>query len=251
MTTYSTVDCCEEAGTYSEQWGEDEISAQVTLRCTWANKANLIADILGNQKAHPIVSGARAQSASAVPDVTKFTQNSQGITWIDALVTFNYSSDQEENLIDETLEPTVEFLTHDHKRFRWGSLTGDPLLEAEAPATQFKGLNLVRTYHRQSSIPSMVIDTAVGSVNDADYTSSLLGLTFNEEGLLFQPPTLSRSITTAGSKGWKIVLKFSYKPQGWNKFFRAKSNDWEEIVDAETGAVFKPYPPEDFSTLLS
>lgn len=251
MGTYSSVDCCEEHGTPQEQWGEDEITCSVVLRCAWSNRYALVADILGNRNAWPYLAGPRAISAAiAWDEAAPVSVSGQTASYQDALVTVNYSTNAEEELVSESIEPTVEFLTHDYRRFRWASANGDPLLEGEAPGQQVKGLNLVRTYHKVETIPTAVL-TLQGACNDAEYESDLLGLTFAAETLLFQPPNLSRSITTAGAKAWKLTLKFQYKPNGWNKFFRGKVQEWQEIFEVEGGEVVKPYPPEDFSALFS
>ena len=248
--TFSTTDCCEVHGSASENWTEDEITASVVLQCAWTDRYALLADILGNHKAWPYNGAARATSAGLAMLASLPTTDGQGYQYETAQISFNYSTKQDEEIISESLEPTVEFLTLDHKKFRWDSQAGDPLLEGEAPALQIKGLKLKRTYHKVETIPPEIL-TLQGSVNDADYVSSLLGLTFPEETLLFEPATLERSITTAGAQAWKVTLSFSFKKETWNKFPRMKTQQWEEIIVADDGAVYKPYPPDDFSSLLS
>jgi hypothetical protein len=174
----------------------------------------------------------------------------QSCEYLDALVTVAYST-EEEDLLSESLEPTAEFITLDYKRFRWSGADGDPLLEGEAPGKLVRNLNLVRNIMKIVDIPVATLDLP-GSVNHEDYVSALLGLTFPAETLLFQPPAMSRTITTAGAKAWNLNLKFSYKPWGWNKYWRSKTETYERIyIVGMSGAdPYNMYPLNDFSDFL-
>jgi hypothetical protein len=189
--------------------------------------------------------------------VTYFEESGQACEVIDALVTINYSTKEPEELIAESLEPTAEFITLDYRRFRWGAANGDPVLEGEAPGKLLHGLNLVRTYYKIANPPAAIL-TLPGSVNNGAYNSSLLGLTFPVETLLFQPPQLSRKIDTEGAKKWDMTLKFTFKPEGWNKFWRAKTQQFERFwivstdgYGVDVGVQYNMYPLKDFSSLLS
>jgi len=254
--TFSVVPCCEEHVTQEEQWGEGEITCSVVLRCTWDNRHLLVADLIGNAKEWPYGSFSyppRCKTAAIRPAATTYEEDGQGIDYQDALVTANYSTNvdenEEEDLMSESLEPTTEFLTLDHKRFRWGSETGDPVQEGEAPGKLVKGLNLVRKLFKVTAIPASVL-TLPGSVNNAPYTSSILGLTFPAETLLFSPPTLERTITTGGVRAWNVTLKFSYKVGGWNQFWRAATGSVDRMYLVGIGQ-YNSYPLADFSTFLS
>jgi len=180
---------------------------------------------------------------------TNYTVVGQTCVYTDALVTVNYSSKEEVDLVSETLTPNVEFITADHKQFRWGSATGDPLLENEAPGYRMYSLTLERTLYKVSSVPASIL-TLPGTVNNATYSSTLLGLSFATETLLFQPKSLNRTITTAGSKGWDVSVAFLFKPEGWNKFYRAKTQTYEEIYHVEAGGVHKNYPLASYAAFL-
>jgi hypothetical protein len=251
VAIYSTVTCAEEHATQSEDWGVDRWDASVVLRCAWANRYLLVNDILGNQRQWPYSGyGAvpRAASASVVPDETQYVQDGQGMQYIDALVTVGYSSDVEEDLVAETIEPNAEFVTLDHKKFRWGAANGDPLLAAEAPGKLTRSLSITRQLFKLTSIPTTVL-SSVGGVNNAVYNSALLGLSFPTETLLYTPPNMGRTITTAGSKGWNLTMKFMYKPDTWNKFWRAKTQAYTRIYNL-SGGIYYNHPLKDFSSLL-
>lgn len=253
---YSLVSCCEEHGTVTENISKGAGDASVTLRCSWANRWLLVADIVGNRNVWPYAPGLRGSAASIVPFPAAAATDGQALVYEEALVTVKYTSKEEENLVAESIEPTAEFITLDHKRFRWldeGSETpgqGDPLSEAEAPGQQLHSLMLARTHYQVEPPLPVEIISLVGSANDAAYVSALLGLTFDEETLLFLPASLSRTITTSGDRAFDISLKFPYKPSGWNRYWRAKTQQYAEIYDVEAEAVYKGYPLADFSAFL-
>lgn len=249
--SYSSVSCCEEHAKISEGVGTDEWTASVTLRCAWSNRWLLMADLVGNRRSWPHTGGKLiARSASSVPAPTYYVQDGQAAAYIDALVSVNYSSSgEEEDLVAESLEPTAEFLTLDYKRFRWGAANGDPLTEGEAPGKLLRSLALVRQLFKvESPLPGDLL-TKIGYVNSSSYTSALLGLTFAKGTLLFQPPSLSRTITTDEVQAWNVTLKFMYKPETWNKYWRSKTQAYDEIF-LVNGGKYLAYPEGDFSAFL-
>ncbi len=252
MATYSpVVTCYEEHGTQHENKTADDWTASVTLRCAWTSRHSLVNDIVGNRRAWPHSGYGTvplAQSAAIVPCPAKYTVSGQSCEYDDALVTVNYGI-LRLDLISESLEPSVEFRQLDYRNFRWASASGDPLIEGEAPGKLVRSLALVRNYYNLTSLHSDLL-TLPGKVNQAAYVSSLLGLTFPIETLLFAPGPMSRTITTAGSSGWNLQLKFSYNPNTWNKFWRASYQSWDSIYIAG-GAIYRNYPLGDFSNWLS
>lgn len=253
MGVYSTVDCSEEHKTVNEGFDlETGANASVVLRCAWIDRYALVDDLLSNSRIYPGMAGftvaPRAQTCAITGDDATTLSVAQSLEYGDALVTVNYGTKIVDK-IAESLEPTVEFLKQDHKRFRWGSATGDPLTEGEAPGRQMRGLSLVRTLYDLAAMPAAVL-TAYGGVNSAAYTSALLGFTFAIETLLYQPPQLNHIIRTAGTAGWNLTLKFHYNPNGWNKYWRAKSQAWEKIYLVDPAGEYKNYPATSFASLL-
>lgn len=273
--TYSTAvaDVAEEHATHDESFGLERTTAKAVLRVAWADRYTLVDDIVGNSRVWPYALeagriGPRATTAGIMPCPGSYVESGQGMIYTDALVTVNYDSNvgtgggssqgsdsdpqdpETENLFAEEIEPTAEFITLDHKRFRWGAQNGDPLLEQEAPGKLVKGLNLVRTFYKvPPPLPIQILD-AVGGVNASGESAPILGLSFDKETLLYQPPNLSRTIKTDGTGfAFTIKMKYSYKPQGWNKFWRSKTQEMEEIYDFETGIVVKNYPLVNFGPI--
>lgn len=228
-------------------------NASVTLRCNWSLRHDLVADVLANKRQWPhgvAYSPPQARSAAIRPaDGSAYIAYGQTCVYEDALVTINYSTEVKD-LVSESIEPIAEFVKQDHKRFRWGSKTGDPLLENEAPGKLTRSLSIVRTmYEVPPPLPAVLL-TGVGKTNDAQYQSQLLGLTFAPETLLFTPAGITRTITSNGSDGFTVVLKFMYNPNTWNKFWRAKSRAYEQIFDVESNDPHKNNPTTNFQALL-
>lgn len=261
-TAYTAVegDIAEKHMSVREDFGADGMgSASVTLRVPWDLRHTVSADVLLNRYLWP--GGGFFGAASRVGIVPEpnsgYTVASGMIAYEFAEVTIEYSSsqaDQEEdddgNIFSESLEPHTEFVTQDPRGFRWGSAGGEPLMENEAPGKMTKSMQLVRTLYGLAAIPAVILSLG-GTSNDAEYTSAVLGLTFPEETLLFGDPTMSRSFSRAGTgdRTWTLILKFLYKKDGWNKYWRAKTNAYESIYHV-SGAQHKDYPPGDFSELL-
>jgi hypothetical protein len=150
-------------------------------------------------------------------------------------------------LFEETLEPWAEFLTQPAQGFKWGSTTGDALKDEEAPGKLFRGVNWVYTRPSVINIPPAVLSLC-GSVNSNAIHAKSLNLDFAAETLLYNPPLLRRAVTSDGTGAWSLEYRFSYKPQGWNRFWRAKTQAWDRIYNS-TGPA-DPYPTGDFTALL-
>jgi len=258
---YSSIPCCEEVDGCNEGADDKKTTASVKLRCAYSDRWALVADILNSRAIYPkappeFVKKLRAKTASIAPFATDLVTDGQALGYGHAIVTINYETsdrdDQDgEDSFAEEIEPSAEFITLDFKRFRWKEATGDPLQENEAPGRLVKGLNLVRTwYDVQFPLPGALL-TLIGKVNEKNYASSLLGLTFEKETLLFQPPSIKRKVKSNGTMKADLTMKMSYKPETWNKYWRAKSQAYEKIfVNDTTWKEYKNYPTGDFTPVL-
>lgn len=255
MSIYSSVDACEELGSAQENYAEITgiMTASVTLRCAWADRHALAQDVVGNKRQWPkggfVLPLAHSAAIVPVPTPGDPSQDGQEIIYGQALVTINYSS-VVTDLVSHSIEPTAEFITLDYRRFRWGAADGLPLSEDEAPGYLLRGMNLVVTELEVIPPLSATLLEKVGKVNNAALSSSLLGLSFAEETLLYAPPSITMSRNSLGQVKCQIVKKFTYKPQGWNKYFKALTNSWESIYIAG-GAEYKSYEPTSLAGLLS
>lgn len=248
VTYWASGTACEIAGSAQETFDKDGLKASVQVQVAWGDRHTAKAALYGI--AWPYHPGARCNGIGIAPFNAKMLADGQGGTYEDAILTLSFSSRETEDLVEESLEPTVEFITQDHKHYRWTDADGDPLTEKEAPGRQRFSLVLSRTIYKLAPPLNAGLLTLVGYVNDAAYTSELLGLTFALETLLFQPTSISRTITTAGDPACNVALKFAFNPNTWNKYYRAKTGEFEEIWNVETEEVEKQYPTGDFSWAL-
>lgn len=251
---YSSIACSEVHNSRQENWTDQIMTASVQLDVDYAFRNDLISDVLTNKRVyphspHPERPTAKSCAVTFVP--SRGTVTGQIITYDLARVTVNYDSSQSDTLFSQSLEPNAEFIIQDYKQFRWSSATGDPLLEKEAPGKLRKSLNLTQSQYLVDFLNPKLL-TAVGGVNDVEYVSPILGLTFAPETLLFEPPSLQQTITADGEDAWTVNLKFSYEPNGWNKYYRAKTDTWEEIYHVDVaGSAYENYEPTDFADLLA
>jgi hypothetical protein len=256
MAFFSTVDCSEVAGTATE--GYDELNgymkASVQLRCAFGDRHALVADVVGNRRQWPKGSGGvppRAVTAQIVPEITAPADagtDPQILLYFSALVTVSYTT-LIADVFTEEIEPTAEFVTLDSKLFRWGSGTGPTLEGEEAPGFLIRGVNFVRKDFFIFSLDPALLSLP-GTVNDSTLTPALLdGFTFAAETLLFAPPQISVKMSSTGVASFDVTKKWTYKPEGWNKYFRAKTNAYASIFVAG-GSEFKSYPPADHSVLI-
>lgn len=257
------VEKAEMQGSPKESWTLTGFSATRQFICAYGDRAALEAELLGAAYTPVADTGSICTGVNAVP----FEAEQQGVdddaNYEKALVTAKWgtSGDTPEFVVDtyytESLEPTAEFLTLDHKLYRWEANDGDPLTEDEAPGRLMRGMDYVRTKYNQATIPAAAL-SLVGTVNSAAVspkTTGMSGLTFPAQTLLYQPPTIQRVVTAAGALAWNITYRFTYKPnwdgataRGWNWFWRAESQAYKQIYIAG-GAVYNNYPVGNFALL--
>lgn len=263
MSDFSLIACCEEHDTRSEKLTSDATTCSVVLRCAWADRFLLAQDIGGLRRPWPALSAwakpPRGKVVSIVPDGGQYTEDGQECVYNEALVTVEYDSNVEETeededspelVITESIDPYTEFITLDYRKFRWGNVNGDPLTEAEAPGRPFHGLALVRQMSKWE--PPLPIDllSKINCINQDAYVSARLGLTFAAKTLLYIPQPMNHAVTTEGSEAWNVTLKFAYKPDGWDQFWRASQNAFAQIFSIDANALYEHFPPEDLSPLL-
>lgn len=239
------VDVWEESEANSFSY-KDTSSATVTLRCAWADRFTVLEDILFNGGTYPYLPGALmyAQEGSCVPASGQALNDGEGLTYEHALVTIKYTNDKDDNgsgdIISESLEPHVEFMSLDPAEFRWGSASGDALNAEEAPGRLIVGFDYVQTEYNLVTLPTTII-TELGKCNSGTIAASLLGISFAAETLLFASATPSRKIDSAGNAKWTLAKRFSFRPTEWNKFWRGKTQSWESIYIAG-GSIYRNFP---------
>jgi hypothetical protein len=230
------------------------LTAQVVLRCAYADRHNVVKEICGGRLPYPNGASGKVplacQAAIVATQAKGVFSGDQTINSLEALITVTFSN-QITDAFSESLEPTAQFSTLDHRWFRWGSGSGDPLREEEAPGLLVRGLNLVRHVYDVQGTFSTDLATLVGSTNQAAYTSAPLGgMVFDVDTLLYCAPVINRKVDSLNVTKYDIEKKFTYQPQGWNTFFRTKTGTYQQIYLAGGSTPYTPYPLADFSNIL-
>lgn len=260
MTFYSNIACAEKPDSVSVDFDRltGDITATVDLMTGWNTRWALVSDLLNNYRAFPNYgAGAPVALKCAVRPFGEMFTLGQCIYYSDAIVTVTYGPPKfgeigSYDIVAESLEPSAEFRRLPFQNFRWSSKTGDPLVEEESPGKLEIKLTLVRQIFKVPTPLNVLTLSATGKVHSAEYFSPLLGLTFAAESLLYSEPSFERTIRNDGSDGVNYTQKWSIKPTGWNKFWRAKTNSYEYMYQTtDSGSdPYKPYVPMNLEALL-
>jgi hypothetical protein len=260
MSTFSSVACAEEIGSASEDYDgiTGSITATVTLRCAWSLRHDLVADILGNRRQWPYLVTAIspiATKAGVRGDESAYVAVGQTMHPQDALVTISYTRPEFSevgafDIVSESLEPTGEYRTLDYRQFRWGSGTGKPITEREAPGKLEVSLKLVRRIFQVATPVTTLALTALGKCHDADYTSAMLGLTFPAESLLYLEPSFERTYKSDGTAAANYTQQWQVKMTNWNKIYRTETGTYERMYKAGAGTHTEFHETADLTALL-
>jgi hypothetical protein len=251
------VEYSELPGSPQENWSVEGLVATVQLMCKWSERTLLCIEKLGfGGELYERFPDSRARARTAVvnPFGGRLTEAAPGFAnYESAIVTITYNTkgaDEREDGIwyEETTEPTAEYMTLDYNSFAWGASNGPALKDTEAPAMLQPGCDFRLTFPELAAIPPAV-SILPGYVNQAAYTSSL-GITCPAETLLFNLPVISETVKLDGTKAKKMDLRLTYKPTGWNRYWRAASGVFEYMY-LKTGGIYRSYPPGDFSSIFA
>jgi len=254
----------------TESW-EPIFSAARKLKCAWADRAQLVKELLGyklpgsktNVEPHvypywdPALTSRKPIALKI--SVSPFGRISDGglgqqSNYLHAVLDVTYevpqytfSGDGETTpLVEETFEGAGEFLTLPNKGMTWGDNT--PLEEAEAPGILYRMLDYTYTRHLVEVIPAAALDY-MGCVNSAAMTINAISVAVGPETVLYTQPTFDRTITADGASRFNLTYRFTIKPTGWNKYRRHGSTDPEDIY--YNGILYKPYPLADLLGLMA
>ena len=266
----------------TESWSDGNGSASVSLLVPWAQRYGVFDNILTELLEWPYAPGCGmyASDGTITPygSTTQALADGYGYQYEQAQLNINFKSggdfgqpgggEDPEALYAETIEPNGEMVKlnprdrSDRQIFYWGrpgdveSLlnVSDEVTDEEAPTRLIIGFDYVVKWTRLPSIPVAVLDV-VDHVNDDTVTSGSLGLTFPAETLLCNAPVISRTVTATGSGSFfSMDIRFSYRKNGWNRYWRAKSQDYVSMFsydpDAMTQERYLNFPLTDLSDLL-
>lgn len=282
VITYSEPDIDYEESTLgfaspSEALDDQGLASTRLLRCAWVDRLTLASQL---KVAHRIVltSGPTTRvffKGDRYPhDDSIFVRNISSIRPVDgpiddpdprvakyktAKLTVNYTiqdfdpNQQDEDAVkyaDEELSTAAEFLTLPSTSLFWDAGGTLPLGTEANVSRLIRMMEWVFTFTELDTIPQgLLINT--GTVNDVSVLSRSLGITFPAETLLYNGSRSSRELFIEGARAWRTALRFTFRPQGWNKFFRDDVISQAPVaVFKAGGGVHKPYLPINFQSEL-
>lgn len=241
-----------------EKWTQDAFTAERLLICAWDDRDEVVAEMAANGgQLYPYKPwmGARSVGASAVGYGTMKGEASPGLGYYDeAAVTVYYSTSAPTMVstggayVSESIEPSAEYLQVDYEDFRWGSSSGTEAKPSEAPTKLIPGIDYILTFHRVMYIPDAA-NTLVDYCNAGPVSAYTLRRTFPAETLLYRGYTASRDLGGGSSMTWKYSLRFSYRPAGWNTFWRAETGTFEPIYHVNGSGRYINHPLGNFGML--
>lgn len=246
-------------------------TATRTLECAWTDRWTLMNELLSEDYENEAGTLMKNTGNTSKPLPAANTGATTVSTYVKAIITANYSilsvsleEDEAGDEKSESIEPTAEFLSIDGVDLRWIDNTDDDdhkVNPGDYPAKLFVGFDYIFTKTFQEFIPDSIQDL-IGTVNAATVRPTSEGmdtLNFPAETLLFQPPTIQRTINTEGELTWTVNYRFTYKPnkdkggtqRGWNYFFRSEQGaggqgDFEKMY-IKGGNQYIPYATGDFT----
>ena len=197
--------------------------------------------------------------------IEPFGQSSEdataGIKWTHALIAVNYETAQQNpvrQLIEESWDPVIEFVTMPSRKLYWDASQAVPLKNDEAPGRQIHMSRWSYTVRGLSGLP-WDLQFLQGAVNTKEMYSPTYQLTFGIGTVLFKAPHIVPSQSNTGTDKldvtWEFVVREEYSDAGvaqtgtWNKGYKAGTRLGQTIYD-DAGAEFAQYASEDIGSLL-
>lgn len=262
-----TIPYSEAAGSPTFSMDESGFSGQRVLLCAYTNRVTLAQQLKGGTfdtarylpQSFPGFSKALVSKVDGAPfydeEVRPDGADTSAAVYVTAQLTVSYKTgldqsdpgDDTKPQVQESIEPYAEFMTLPAQGFFWSGTNGAALKDEEAPGKLFKGANWNITIKAVKDIPSATYSLC-GKVNADQVHSNTLNVDFDAETLLYNPPVLTRVVQADGTLAWDIAYRFSFRPQGWNRFWRGATQEWERIYNKDGPA--DPYETGDFTTLV-
>ena len=105
-------------GTKKEGASATSFTASVNLKCAWDDRFTLADDLVTNERSWPYFAPAKARQVSITPVYAKYTTSAQTCEYEEAILSVNYSTDADRDLITESIEPTAGIDASAHDPFQ-------------------------------------------------------------------------------------------------------------------------------------
>jgi len=258
----------EEAGSPTERWTwERGHEATRVIRCEWVDRFTVANELIPLRYPYIDIDDIWVLDIAFAPAPGRQQQGGTEdvATYEDALLTLLYGTPEageppaDIEYATERIMPSGEFITLPPSQHQWRGTT-TVLKKEEAPGKLYKTLEYQYSRTGVTIVPSAVKDL-VGHVNNTwIYPTSpgLSGLQFGPETLLYQPPVMSRRLTSAGTTRWDMTFKFLWRPNfqdgtqlGWNYFWRSETGAYEQIERVKDNGVQMIYPSGNFLAIIT
>jgi hypothetical protein len=243
-----------------ESWQDGRFTATRRFVCAWADRRTLTRELLGGYAfrsvTYPGVSAAPVRSVNVRPfhrrvQTPMSDPNTEVNGYERALVEVVYGTDNEDPQAETTerFEPSAEFIGLKTQGLRWGAPDGPALEPTEAPGKLVVLTDWVYRVRRLSRLPEAITDL-VGRVNEAAVYSQALDRNFEAGTLLYNAYSIEQENYPEGPSTRSVEMRFTYKPQGWNRFWRGdlQGGAWAEVF-TEQGHPLRAYPSGNFAEL--
>jgi hypothetical protein len=261
-----TVEHEELAGSPKEYGDRKSFTAVRNLKCLWADRHELLEQLLGAHQItindvpyyfgqeYPYRTQVYAMRGRMKPffDSEVDADDTEGrvASYTHAELEIEYEPAVLTEIAQESLANSCEFIELPNTQLYWvnsGQTSANQLAVTEAPGRIIRMQEWSYAIKEIRDIPQTWYDFA-GCVNQAALYSEKLKRTYEAETLLFHGVEPRRLIPLLGEPSWEPTLKCSWKPDGWNKFYR-NGMDAPQPVYKAGGAQYKPYTPQDFLLL--
>ena len=153
-------------------------------------------------------------------------------------------------LVEETFDPSMEYLTHSNRKLYWDAGQADELKTDEAPGVIVHQATWVYTLKRWPHIPSIVAGGSLeGKINQYDVDSLRYNMTFPARTLLYIAPDMTETIDYTSKPIHRLTYQLLYKDTEWNKSYKAGSFTPAIIYNAD-GTQEKTYQEADLRQLF-
>lgn len=226
-----------------EQFGRDGSRIPWTLLCLWSERVTLLQSLLGGAVVnngqitvfapfrHPDYPWMAVTNVNVVgvPGQNGYTIGPSGMIAYDyARLEIEFTTLDPQDLGEERVDYSARIITVPNGTFGFGSGTSRAvLMSAESPPLVLPRVTLQRTFNSQPSIPSSLIFSMLGRVNNATFLGA------GTAQVLFMGACSQRTFSSRGQKLWSITYSFCCDPSGWNNYLNPKTGQFEALTKAD------------------
>lgn len=250
---YDEINWSDHRRSPKEEWRPDgTFVAKRILQCAYADRYLLISDIgASGGENYPNLPqiGATASGAVAIGIGQSFLSGAvlvHDFAWVD--ITYIWSPFTPTwvagVLVSEKITGGMFNLRLDPEKLLWSD-TNENIDETDAPDFPLPVLYYQLKLH-QITAESPLVYSLVGSSNANIVTPYLLNYSFQIETLMYSSVTVNKSVGLGITDKMDVTQNFIFKRNGWNRWYRSKTNSWERVKYADTGTQVTPHPLVNF-----